>query len=103
MARTAEDVGDGDVGGAFSEGDAVVAGGDVWVDDLDVARAADVDPVGVRAVSWCDYLHRAELNVVGREDDYVEELAVRRWDAADWRVGDEVEREGLLITRAIRW
>ena len=42
-----------------------------------------MDLDGVRAVSWCDYLHRAELNVVGREDNYVEELAVRRLDAAD--------------------
>ena len=78
MARTAEDVGDGDVGGTFSEGDTVVAGGNVRVDYLDVARAADVDPVGVRAVPWCDYLHRAEVDVVGREDDYVKELAVHR-------------------------
>lgn len=48
--------------------------------------------VGVRAVLWGAYSYGVELDVIGGEDDYVEELAVDRRDAPDQGVVDEIER-----------
>ncbi|RRT56261.1 hypothetical protein B296_00024064 [Ensete ventricosum] len=83
MSWAASDLFDPDVGGSFANGDAVVAGLYAGVDHGHVARFLDVDAVGVGAVSRGADGRALYLDAAAAKDGDVEELAVKRGQAAD--------------------
>lgn len=76
MSRPAIDAGDGDLLASIAEGDAVVAGFDVGVGDVDSDGSSNVDPVCVEALSWGRDREVVEGQVVAPQHVHVELLAV---------------------------
>ena len=78
MARSASDVFNPEIGGPGADGDAVVAGGDLGVENGDSGGGLDVDAVGVGTVSGGRNPNSLHLHVVAPIEHYVEHLAVHR-------------------------
>lgn len=76
MAGAASDAFDPEVGAAGTNGDAVVAGGDVGIHDGNFGGRLDVNSVGVGAVFRRRDLHSLKLGVAGALNLNVEHLAV---------------------------
>ncbi|KAL6999946.1 hypothetical protein U1Q18_001100, partial [Sarracenia purpurea var. burkii] len=81
---------------AGSTGDAVVAGHYERVSDVNPVRTADVDAVGVDAVSGRVDVEVGEGEVIGSQNGDMPVLAVLAGYAGDQRVVDEVKPQALL-------
>ena len=78
MARAACNSFKPHVGGAWTDGDAIVAGSDVWAENSNVIGLFDMNSIGVRAVLVGNHLHTLKLDVLAFMDDYMKHLAVVR-------------------------
>lgn len=72
MSRTADNAIDIHIGVAVSNGDAVVAGRDITLQDLDTNAALNVDTVGVGAVTWCYNMDVLDHQVIAVQENDVE-------------------------------
>ncbi|KAL6999945.1 hypothetical protein U1Q18_001099 [Sarracenia purpurea var. burkii] len=82
--------------GAVAQGDAVVAGHYDRVGDVNPVRTADVDAVGVDAVSGRVDVEVGEGEVIGSQNGDMPVLAVLARYAGDQRVVDEVKPQALF-------
>lgn len=78
MARSTCNIFDPQVIGAWANRDAIVAGSDSRFEDGDIGGELDVDAVSVRAVSGSHELHSMHLHVLASNQDYVEQLTIKR-------------------------
>lgn len=83
MAWAALDLGDGDVGVAVTEGDAVVTYADDRLGDEDVGWAANVNAVGVGAIVGSRDVEIAHLHVCASVDSNMVALAVHQLESID--------------------
>lgn len=99
MAWATLNVGDVDVRGGVTNGDAVIAGGNVARHYLNVGGAGYVNAIGVGAVAGGGDAEALGMEVGAAHHTNVEELAVHRIDPFDDGVGHPQENQTLYITR----
>lgn len=83
------------VSGSGTDGDAIIAGPDFWVEDGDVGRHLYMDAVSVGAVSVGQDLHSLQLHVLASIEHYVEHLTVHWGQPTDGNVIGVGERQCL--------
>ena len=77
MSRAAKDIGDGDFGGALNYSEAIIAGCDVAVGNVNNIGTAYMYAVGVGAIAWSRYFEFVASEIFGEGHGHVESFAVQ--------------------------